>query len=103
MIRNITLSLLALILITAQARQTNVRGRVVGGDGRTPYPSVTVTLLDANHNARTVYTDRQGMFRIDAVAPGAYDLQITTPRTTKTFRVTAQRREFTDLSPVSVP
>lgn len=78
---------------------TNVRGRVYAADGRTPYPSVAVTL----GNGPTVYTDRQGMFRINAVAPGAYKLQVTTPRATKTFTVAAQQQEFTDLAPVTVP
>ena len=34
---------------------------------------------------------------------GAYNLQVTTPRATKTFKVTAEAKEFTDISPVSVP
>lgn len=105
MIRKLALSLLTLTLITttALAAATNVRGRVVGADGATPYPSVSVTLLTDDTKGPTVYTDRQGMFRIDGVAPGSYSLQVTTPRTTKTFKVTAQAREFTDIAPVSVP
>lgn len=105
MTRKIALSLLTLTLITstAIAAATNVRGRVVGADGATPYPSVSVTLLTADTEGPTVYTDRQGMFRIDGVAPGAYSLKITTPRSTKTFRVTAEAKEFTDIAPVSVP
>ena len=105
MTRKIALSLLTLTLITstAIAAATNVRGRVVGADGATPYPSVSVTLLTADTEGPTVYTDRQGMFRIDGVAPGAYSLKVTTPRATKTFRVTADAKEFTDIAPVSVP
>ena len=105
MTRKIAWSLLMLTLITtaAMAGATNVRGRVVGADGATPYPSVSVSLVNAAGRGPVVYTDRQGMFRINSVAPGAYSLKVTTPRTTKTFRVTAQPKEYTDLTPVSVP
>jgi hypothetical protein len=105
MTRKIAWSLLTLMLITntAMAAATNVRGRVLASDGATPYPSVGVTLQGADGKGATVYTDRQGMFRIDGVAPGAYNLQITTPRSNKTFKVTAEAKEFTDISPVSVP
>ena len=96
--------LIALLLVANRAlAATNVRGRVVATDRATPYPSVSVALLDAKGQGPTVYTDRQGMFRIDAVAPGSYDLKVTTPRSTKTFRITAEAKEYTDLTPVSVP
>lgn len=89
-----------LVTISAFAQPaTNVRGRVLASDGKTPYASVAVTL----GNNRTVYTDRQGMFRVNGVAPGAYTLVIATSRGKRTFNVTAQPREFTDLAPVSVP
>jgi len=103
--RKLAWSLLTLTLITnaAMAAATNVRGRVVGADGTTPYPSVSVTLVTADGKGPVVYTDRQGMFRIDSVAPGAYNLQVTSPRATKTFRITAEAKEYTDLAPVSVP
>jgi hypothetical protein len=92
---------LVLLLITISAyanATTNVRGRVLAADGK-PYASVAVTL---GHNP-TVYTDRQGMFRVNHVTPGRYTLVIATSRRKSTFNVTAQPREFTDLSPVSVP
>jgi len=96
----LTLTLLAILFTAATAfAATNVRGRVYAADGKTPYPSVAVTLGDGP----TVYTDRQGMFRINAVAPGAYKLQVATPRAKKTFNVAAQPQEFTDLAPVIVP
>jgi hypothetical protein len=98
------MKLLALLLMANTAfAATNVRGRVVAADRTTPYPSVSVSLLDGNGQGPTVYTDRQGMFRINTVAPGSYSLRVTTPRSTKTFPVTAQRQEYTDLAPVSVP
>lgn len=92
---------LALLLITISAFAqpvTNVRGRVLASNGK-PYPSVAVTL----GNNPTVYTDRNGMFRVNNVAPGAYTLVVATSRGKSTFRVTAQPREFTDFPPVSVP
>ena len=95
------LSLLVLLITISAFAQgtTNVRGRVLASDGKTPYPSVAVTL----GNNPTVYTDRQGMFRVNGVAPGTYPLMIATSRGTSTFNITAQQREFTDLAPVSVP
>jgi hypothetical protein len=98
-----TAAVLLLIANGAFAAETNVRGRIVAGDGATPYPSVSVALLNAQGQGPTVYTDRQGMFRINAVAPGSYTLRVTTPRSKKTFNVTAERKEYTDLAPVSVP
>ena len=97
------LALALLLMANTALAATNVRGRVLAGDGTTPYPSVSVSLLDANGNGPTVYTDRQGMFRINAVAPGSYSLRVTTPRSARTFPVAAQPKEYTDLEPVSVP
>jgi hypothetical protein len=92
--------MLALLFIANSALgATNVRGRVNAADGKTPYASVAVTL----GNGPTVYTDHQGMFRINGVAPGSYALVIATPRAKRTFRVTAETKEFTDLAPVIVP
>ena len=92
-----------LVALAASAQAANVRGRVYAGDGATPYPSVSVALLDANGNGPTVYTDRQGMFRVDNVAPGSYKLVVVTPKSRRSYGVAIQPREFTDLAPVSVP
>ena len=95
------LSMLVLLIAVSAFAQaaTNMRGRVLASDGKTPYPSVAVTIV----NGPTVYTDRHGMFRVNGIRPGAYTLVVATPRGKRTFHVTAQAREFTDLAPVSVP
>jgi len=105
MTRRISISLLLLfIAASAFATPTNVRGRVYASDGKTAYPSVAVTLLDANGRGPTVYTDRSGMFNVPSVAPGSYSLRVTTPRTTRTFNnIRAESKNYTDLAPVSVP
>ena len=94
---------LLLAAFAPSAQAAHVRGRVYAGDGATPYPSVSVALLDANGKGPTVYTDHQGMFRIDNVAPGSYSLVVVTPRSRRSYGVAVQPREFTDLAPVTVP
>src|SRR4051794_29639188 len=63
-----------------RVRGDPVRGRVLASDG-TPYPSASVT-LKSHSGARTspVYTDREGMFYVTNVAPGAYTLIVRTSR-----------------------
>jgi hypothetical protein len=103
MTRRISISLL-LLFIAASAFATNVRGLVYASDGRTPYPSVAVTLLNAKGTGPTVYTDHRGMFNVPSVAPGSYNLRVTTPRTTRTFsNIRVESKNYADLAPVSVP
>ena len=103
MTRRISLALLTLLFVATTAiAGTTVRGRVYAADGKTPYPSVAVTLRTTDGKGATVYTDRDGMFYV-GVGPGTYDLIIATPRTKKTFRIVAESKEYTDIAPVSVP
>jgi len=103
MIRRSTLSVLVVLLIAANAfAATTVRGRVLAADG-TPYPSAAVT-LKSRSGAKTspVYTDREGMFYVANVAPGAYTLVVRTSRSETPFSVSAQPRAYSDLPPVRV-
>jgi len=104
MIRRISLSLfVTLIAIGAAAdAATTVRGRVLAADG-TPYPSAAVTLESASGAKKPpVYTDREGMFYVSNVAPGAYTMHVKTSRSEKTFPVTARPAQYSDVAPVSV-
>ena len=104
MIRRCSLSVLVVLLIAATvfASATTVRGRVLAADG-TPYPSAAVT-LKSRTGAKTspVYTDREGMFYVANVAPGAYTLVVRTSRSETPFSVSAQPRAYSDLPPVRV-
>ena len=95
------LSLLVLLIaVNAFAHATtNVRGRVLASDGKTPYPSVAVTV----GNGPTVYTDRQGMFRVNGITTGSHTLVVVTSRGRQIFQIRAEAKEYTDLAPVSVP
>lgn len=97
--KRLTLLVLMLAISVYAQPTTNVRGRVLAADGKTPYASVAVTL----GKNPTVYTDQAGMFRVNGVAPGAYTLVIATSRGKSAFNVTAEAKEFTDIAPVSVP
>jgi carboxypeptidase family protein len=104
MIRRSTLSILIVLLVavSAFAAPTTVRGRVLAADG-TPYPSAAVT-LKSRTGARTapVYTDREGMFYVANVAPGAYTMVVRTSRSETPFSVSAQPRAYSDVPPVRV-
>jgi hypothetical protein len=103
MIRRSALSVLVVLLVAANAfAATTVRGRVLAADG-TPYPSAAVT-LKSRSGAKTspVYTDREGMFYVVNVAPGAYTLVVRTSRSETPFSVSAQPRTYSDLPPVRV-
>jgi hypothetical protein len=103
-IRRYSLVVLAVLLVagTAFAAATTVRGRVLAADG-TPYPSASVTLRSKS-GAKTsaVYTDRDGMFYVANVAPGAYTMVVRTNRSETPFPVSAQPRPYSDLAPVHV-
>jgi hypothetical protein len=49
-----------------------------------------------------VYTDREGMFYVANVAPGAYTMVVRTSRSETPFPVSAQPRPYSDLPPVHV-
>jgi hypothetical protein len=103
-IRRCSLVILVVLLaaVTAFAASTTVRGRVLAADG-TPYPSASVTLRSKS-GAKTsaVYTDREGMFYIANIAPGAYTMVVRTSRSETPFPVSAQPRPYSDLPPVHV-
>jgi hypothetical protein len=101
--KRLSISLLLLFIAASAFATTNVRGLVYASDGRTPYPSVSVTLLDANGKGPTVYTDHQGMFNVPSVAPGSYTLVVQTPRSKKSFTIRAEPKNYSDLAPVSLP
>jgi hypothetical protein len=101
MIRRISLAFLITLLIATTAAATTVRGRVVAADG-TPYPSVSVTLGGAPGANKRVFTDRDGMFYVPDVAPGAYTLTVRTSRSERTVSVTATPQPYSDVAPVSV-
>jgi hypothetical protein len=104
MIRRYPLFVLAVLLVavSAFASPTTVRGRVVAADGA-PYPSAAVTLKAASGaKTSTVYTDRDGMFYIVNVVPGAYTMVVRTSRSETAFRVSAQPRPYSDVPPVRV-
>jgi hypothetical protein len=103
MIRRCSLFVLVVLLVAVSAfAATTVRGRVLASDG-TPYPSASVT-LKSRSGAKTspVYTDREGMFYVTNVAPGAYTLIVRTSRSETPFSVSAQPRAYSDLAPVRV-
>jgi len=103
-IRRFSLAVLAVLLVaaTASAASTTVRGRVLAADG-TPYPSAAVT-LKAGSGAKTsaVYTDREGMFYVSNVTPGAYTMIVRTSRSETPFSVSARPTPYSDLAPVRV-
>jgi len=104
MIRRFSLTVLIVLLVAANAlaATTTVRGRVLAGDG-SPYPSAAVT-LKAGSGAKTspVYTDREGMFYVSNVAPGAYTMIVRTSRSETPFSVSARPQPYSDVAPVSV-
>jgi iron complex outermembrane receptor protein len=78
MIRTIAAFLAALAMsqtIPAQGAG-QISGRVVTPGG-TPVPDARVTVVELR---RSVRTDNEGKFRVDGVAPGAYLLEIDSPR-----------------------
>ena len=103
MIRRCSLIVFVVLLVTVSAfAATTVRGRVLASDG-TPYPSASVTLKShSGTKTSPVYTDREGMFYVTNVAPGAYTLIVRTSRSETPFSVSAQPRPYSDLPPVRV-
>jgi hypothetical protein len=104
MIRPISIAVLfTLILATIAAAQaaTTVRGRVLAVDG-TPYPSASVTLERPAGAVKRVFSDRDGMFYISGIAPGAYTLRVKTSRSERTFPVTARAQAYSDIAPVTL-
>lgn len=105
MTHRISLSLLITLFVASMASAqaaTTVRGRVLAVDG-TPYPSAAVSLESASGAKRpAVYTDREGMFYVSNVAPGAYTMRVKTSRTERTFSVTAKPQAYSDVPPVTL-
>src|SRR5262245_40773146 len=53
----------------------HLRGRVLGADGATPRPGVTIALVDGGGRVfRSEPSDDRGAFGVDSAAPGTYTL-----------------------------
>src|SRR4030095_12292324 len=71
------LTLIAGANVRAQVGNGTLTGTIVDAQGGA-LPGATVTVTEqATNAARTITTDRDGVFRIPALPPGRYNLEIT--------------------------
>lgn len=83
-----------LLVASVASAATTIRGKVVAPDGTTPYPEAEVTIESLN---KTVYTDRDGEFYVQNIAPGEYRIRVKTSRSDTTHPVTALAQPVTDV------
>ncbi|MFW6198672.1 MAG: TonB-dependent siderophore receptor [Acidobacteriota bacterium] len=79
LVRILALTLVgALLSVPATAQTSQISGVVVGPDGER-FAGATVRLIDsAGDTVRTTTTDDDGEFVIDGLAPGSYEVRVTT-------------------------
>jgi tetratricopeptide (TPR) repeat protein len=78
-----------------------IRGRVVMPDGSPVTQPIRVTLSVLRGDQSNIYTDSQGLFEINNLAPGSYTLEIEEDRERK-FEPTRERVEVFSRSPTLV-
>jgi len=71
-------------------RQGSIRGNVVMPDGSPLSGAVRVTLKVMRGDVTTAYTDQQGRFELNNLAPGLYTLEVESDRDRR-FELTSER------------
>ena len=94
MSKRILIAVLLLLVAGIASAGTMIRGKVVAGDGSTPYPDAEVTIESLN---KTVYTDRDGEFYVQNIAPGQYTLRVKTSRSDTRHPVKVLAQPVTDV------
>ena len=92
--KRIAMAVLLLLVASIASAATTIRGKVVAPDGSTPYPDAEVTIESLK---KTVYTDRDGEFYVQNIAPGQYTVRVKTSRSNTTHAVTALAQPVTDV------
>ena len=92
--KRVLIAIALLLVASVASAATTIRGKVVAPDGTTPYPDAEVTVESLN---KIVYTDRDGEFYVQGVAPGQYTIRVKTSRSDTKHAVTALAQPVTDV------
>ena len=103
----LVLWLLLVIALSGIGHAASVRGRVerVDFNGRRGVPGIAVTISrPGKGRSSPAYTDSRGMYYLQNIPPGVYNLEIWTaknPRAPIVYRIQV-REPYTDIPPVSM-